>query len=95
VAAGDTMPTFRTRLSQVLADRGLSQTDLAEATEIPYAAVRRLVRDGRAAPLEYALRIARVLSVPVEEMFRIDDGNGIGDARPAAGVRRTRRRGRG
>jgi transcriptional regulator with XRE-family HTH domain len=65
-------PTVENRVTAVLRRRQWSRTDLAAGTELPYAVVRRIVRRGSNPPLEYALRIARVLDVPVETLFALD-----------------------
>jgi transcriptional regulator with XRE-family HTH domain len=70
------MPGLGNRLRAELEDRRLSQADLAELTEIPYVTVQRLVRPGSNPFLDDALRITRVLEVPLERLFWI-----AGDAR--------------
>ncbi|HZP42786.1 MAG TPA: helix-turn-helix transcriptional regulator [Candidatus Binatia bacterium] len=59
------------RLAAELRQRQWSRADLAAATDIPYAVVRRLARPGSDPALDYALRICRVLGVPVETLFTL------------------------
>jgi hypothetical protein len=64
--------TVTNKVASALRRRQWSHADLAAVTELPYPVVRRLVR-GTNPPLEYALRIARVLDTPVESLFALDD----------------------
>jgi hypothetical protein len=64
------------KVAWALRRRQWSHADLAAVTELPYPVVRRLVRPGCNPPLEYALRIARVLDTPVESLFSLADDHG-------------------
>ncbi|WP_263560483.1 helix-turn-helix domain-containing protein [Paenibacillus polymyxa] len=60
------------KLSTILKERGLTQTELAMAAGIPQAAISRFDRASQGA---YAniIAIARALDVPVEELFDIEN----------------------
>lgn len=67
--------TVTNKVGSALRRRQWSHADLAAIAELPYPVVRRLVR-GNNPPLEYALRVARVLDTPVESLFSLDDVRG-------------------
>jgi len=56
-------------LRTTLAERQISQTDLAELAGIPYATIRRIVRKDSNPRLDDALRISRVLKMSIEDLF--------------------------
>ncbi|MGG1641858.1 helix-turn-helix domain-containing protein [Paenibacillus sp. NRS-1782] len=60
------------KLSTILKERGLTQTELATAAGIPQAAISRFDRASQGA---YAniIAIARALDVSVEELFDIEN----------------------
>jgi DNA-binding XRE family transcriptional regulator len=59
------------RLQSVLADLGLSRSELARSASVPYTTVRRVTNEGGDLPLAYAMAIGRVLQIPVAELFRL------------------------
>jgi DNA-binding XRE family transcriptional regulator len=73
------MTRVANRLREVLADRRVTQTDLALLAGLPYTAVLRIARTAADPPLGYALRIGAVLDATVEDLFWIegrDEGGG-------------------
>ena len=62
-----------TNLNQVRMERNLHQEDLAIAIGSCGRTIGRIERGERNASLELALRLARYLSIPVEELFELDD----------------------
>ena len=62
-----------TNLKQVRRERNLLQEDLAIAIGSCGRTIGRIERGERNASLELALRLARYLDIPVEELFQIDD----------------------
>ena len=62
-----------TNLKQVRMERNLLQEDLAIAIGSCGRTIGRIERGDRNASLELALRLARYLDIPVEELFQIDD----------------------
>ena len=62
-----------TNLKKVRMERNLLQEDLAIAIGSCGRTIGRIERGERNASLELALRLARYLDIPVEELFQIDD----------------------
>ena len=61
------------QLRMALEERRLSQVDLADLAGIPYPRLRRLLRPGSNPFLDDALRVARVLDVPVARLFWLEE----------------------
>ena len=59
------------RIEAVLTDVGLSRSELARSANVPYATLRRVINSGGDLPLAYAMSIARVLQMSIEELFRL------------------------
>lgn len=62
-----------TTLKQVRMERNLLQEDLAMAIGSCGRTIGRIERGERNASLELALRLARYLDIPVEELFQINE----------------------
>ena len=62
-----------TNLKQVRMERNLHQEDLAIAIGSCGRTIGRIERGERNASLELALRLARYLDIPVEQLFHIED----------------------
>ena len=62
-----------TTLKQVRMERNLLQEDLAIAIGSCGRTIGRIERGERNASLELALRLARYLDIPIEELFQIKD----------------------
>ena len=62
-----------TNLKQIRTERNLLQEDLAIAIGSCGRTIGRIERGERNASLELALRLARYLDIPVEQLFLIDD----------------------
>lgn len=62
-----------TTLKQVRMERNLHQEDLAIAIGSCGRTIGRIERGERNASLELALRIARYLDIPVEDLFHINE----------------------
>jgi DNA-binding XRE family transcriptional regulator len=60
------------RLEQLRAARGLSRQDLAELVGVHYQTVGYLERGEYSPSLGLALRIARALDLPVEQLFALE-----------------------
>ena len=61
-----------TTLKQVRMERNLHQEDLALAIGSCGRTIGRIERGERNASLELALRLARYLDIPVEDLFQIN-----------------------
>ena len=62
-----------TNLKQVRMERNLLQEDLAIAIGACGRTIGRIERGERNASLELALRLAKYLDIPVEELFHVND----------------------
>ena len=62
-----------TNLKQIRMERNLHQEDLAVAIGSCGRTIGRIERGERNASLELALRLARYLNIPVEDLFQIND----------------------
>lgn len=62
-------------LKQIRQERNLLQEDLAIAIGSCGRTIGRIERGERNASLELALRLARYLDIPVEQLFQIDNSN--------------------
>lgn len=62
-----------TNLKQVRMERNLLQEDLAIAIGSCGRTIGRIERGERNASLELALRLARYLDIPVEDLFQINE----------------------
>lgn len=62
-----------TNLKQVRMERNLLQEDLAIAIGSCGRTIGRIERGERNASLELALRLAKYLDIPVEDLFQIND----------------------
>lgn len=62
-----------TILKQVRMERNLHQEDLASAIGSCGRTIGRIERGERNASLEVALRLARYLDIPVEDLFHVDE----------------------
>ena len=62
-----------TNLKQVRMERNLLQEDLAIAIGSCGRTIGRIERGERNASLELALRLAKYLDIPVEELFQINE----------------------
>lgn len=61
-------PVFN-RIEELRTALGLSRQELADAVEVHYQTIGYLERGEYAPSLSLALRIARVLGVPIEQIF--------------------------
>lgn len=59
-------------IEQTRSTAGLSRQELADAVDVHYQTVGYLERGEYSPSLALALRIARVLQVPVEQLFSLD-----------------------
>lgn len=59
------------RLEQVRLEHGLTRQQLADAVDVHYQTIGYLERGEYSPSLALALRIARVLSTPLEEIFSL------------------------
>ena len=62
-----------TNLKQVRMERNLLQEDLASAIGSCGRTIGRIERGERNASLELALRLAKYLDIPVEDLFQINE----------------------
>ena len=62
-----------TNLKQIRIERNLLQEDLAIAIGSCGRTIGRIERGERNASLELALRLAKYLDIPVEELFHVND----------------------
>ncbi len=60
------------RIEQVREERGLSRQQLADLVGVHYQTIGYLERDEYSPSLHLALRLSRVLDVPVQELFSLD-----------------------
>lgn len=65
---------LRSRVRQHRQLRGLRQEDLAAAVDVSRQTIIALERDGYTPSTELALRLARALRAPVEELFWLEEG---------------------
>ena len=64
-----------TNLKQIRMERNLHQEDLAIAIGSCGRTIGRIERGERNASLELALRLAKYLDIPVEDLFQINEIN--------------------
>lgn len=62
-----------TRIQQALDSQGLSQRELARRCDIDFSYMNRLVRGKITPTVPTALRIAGVLGVSVEDLFKLEE----------------------
>lgn len=62
-------------LKEIRNERNLQQCDLAVAIGSCSRTISRIERGDRNVSVEYALRLARYLELPVEQIFSLDDDN--------------------
>lgn len=76
------LPVFSVRLGKLLADKGVTQQQVAGATGVAQSTISHYLRGSRAKPrIEEVLALAAYFSVPVEWMFGTDapqDVQGLG-----------------
>lgn len=65
--------SIATNLKQIRTERNLHQEDLAIAIGSCGRTIGRIERGERNASLELALRLARYLDIPVEDLFQLED----------------------
>ncbi|WP_335871936.1 helix-turn-helix transcriptional regulator [Bacillus sp. 2205SS5-2] len=66
--------TVKPRLSDILAEEGLTQTKLAEMAQIPQSAISRF--DKNASHLDaHLFAISRALNRPIEDLFNVKQTN--------------------
>ncbi|WP_217560999.1 helix-turn-helix domain-containing protein [Paenibacillus sp. GbtcB18] len=63
---------IRPRLSEILAERGMTQTACAELAGIPQAAISRFDKSTQHKD-EHVFRIAHALNISVEQLFVVED----------------------
>lgn len=61
----------RPRLNEILKERGLTQTELAQKAGIPQAAISRFDRNSQRKD-EHLFAIAYVLNLKVEDLFEVE-----------------------
>jgi transcriptional regulator with XRE-family HTH domain len=60
------------RLSEALAEKEWTLTELADMTDLPYRTLRRIMRRDSNPPLEVAVILSRALDVPLEHLFSLE-----------------------
>jgi transcriptional regulator with XRE-family HTH domain len=63
------------RLSEALAEKQWTLTDLAQLTNLPYRTLRRIMRPNSNPPLEVAVTLSRALDLPLEQLFSLEVEN--------------------
>lgn len=63
------------RLEQFRTDAGLTRQELADRVGVHYQTIGYLERDEYSPSLALALKIARVLTMPVDIIFQIEEDN--------------------
>jgi len=71
------MAQLRNRVQELLDERQLSRTELAELTGLPTRTIRRLSRPDSDPLLEPALRISRILQTPLDDLFWLEDDHAV------------------
>lgn len=71
-ARTESSETVYSRLSTARVDAGLTRQQLADAIEVHYQTIGYLERGRYSPSLVLALRIAKVLGCPVEQLFSLD-----------------------
>lgn len=66
------MLIVKPRLGEILSERGLTQTALAQQAGIPQAAISRFDKSGQHKD-EHLFLIARALGINVEELFIVEE----------------------
>lgn len=59
------------RIKEILEEKGIRQKDLCEITDISKQAISNIVNHKCAAGLALAIKIAKALNEPVEEIFEL------------------------
>jgi len=70
------MPGLRNTLRELRAARSMTQQELADAISVTRQTVIAIELDKYSPSLETAFRIARVFSVPLEQVFQYDPPHG-------------------
>jgi len=70
------MPGLRNTLRELRAARSMTQQELADAIGVTRQTVIAIELDKYSPSLETAFRIARVFSVPLEQVFQYDPPSG-------------------
>jgi len=70
------MPGLRNTLRELRAARSMTQQELADAISVTRQTVIAIELDKYSPSLETAFRIARVFSVPLEQVFQYDPPSG-------------------
>ncbi|WP_209399812.1 helix-turn-helix domain-containing protein [Pseudozobellia sp. WGM2] len=65
------------RLKEVLADKGISGKDLAEATGVTPVSISNIVNGNSFPKPELLIRIAKVLDIDIRELFKPSKGGAI------------------
>lgn len=64
--------TVKNRLKEILDERGIKTTWLAEKTEVSYKTLSNLLHNRYSTSLEVAFRIAIILNVKVDDIFYVE-----------------------
>lgn len=64
-----TAPTVRLRLDEILAERGMTQTQLAELSGISRQAINNLANNPQGIKLETLQTLSKVLGIPIGEIL--------------------------
>ncbi len=68
------MTAIQNELGEILAERGLKQSDLAAMVGVMPCHINRIKRRHIVPSLSTALKISRALGVPLEEVFDLEAG---------------------
>jgi len=75
----DEQPQFYTRLPVLRAERGMSRKELADLAGVHYQTIGYLERGEYSPSLVLALRIAAVLTVPLDAVFSLTPFSSMAD----------------
>jgi DNA-binding Xre family transcriptional regulator len=64
-----TAPTVRLRLDEILAERGMTQTELAKVSGISRQAINNLANNPNAIKLETLQALSKALGIPISEIL--------------------------
>lgn len=77
-------PTILNRVKELRTDRGWTQEQLAAAVGVSRQSINSIERDRYVPSLLLALTLSQVFGCPIDQIFRLENGNENPDSRQTA-----------